>query len=41
MTASKSHSLERVRYYPRQLMTAEDMRAEQDYFVERLRRHNR
>jgi hypothetical protein len=41
MSSSKSHSLERVRYYPRQLMTAEDMRAEQDYFVERLRRHNR
>src|SRR6185295_8947161 len=41
MSASKPHSLERVRYYPRQLMTAEDMRAEQDYFVERMRRHNR
>ena len=33
--------LERVRYYPRQLITAEDMRAEQDYFLDRLRRHNR
>jgi len=33
--------LERVRYFPRQLMTAEDMRTEQAYFVERLRRHNR
>lgn len=32
---------ERVRYFPRQLMTVEDMRSEQDYFVERMRRHNR
>lgn len=41
MSATKSLSLERVRYYPRQLMTAEDMSTEQDYFVERMRRHNR
>jgi hypothetical protein len=33
--------LERVRYFPRQLLKAEDMRAEQEYFRERLRRHNR
>src|SRR5687768_8699392 len=33
--------VERVRYFPRQLITADDMRAEQDYFRERLRRHNR
>jgi len=33
--------LERVRYFARQLITAEDMRAEQQYFLERLRRHNR
>jgi hypothetical protein len=33
-------ALERVRYFPRQLITAEDMRAEQHYFRERLRRHN-
>lgn len=33
--------LERVRYFARQLITAEDMRAEQEYFLERLRRHNR
>jgi hypothetical protein len=33
--------LERVRYFPRQLLTADDMRAEQDYFREKLRRHNR
>jgi len=38
---AKVQTLERVRYFARQLMTAEDMRAEQDYFVERLRRHNR
>src|SRR6185312_834979 len=40
-SATKSAGLERVRYYPRQLMTAEDMSAEQEYFVERMRRHNR
>jgi len=33
--------LERVRYFPRQLLGAEDMRTEQDYFREKLRRHNR
>lgn len=33
--------LERVRYFPRQLLTADDMRAEQDYFREKARRHNR
>ena len=33
--------LERVRYYPRMLMTADDMRAEQEYFREKARRHNR
>jgi hypothetical protein len=38
---NKAISLERVRYYPRQLMTADDMRAEQEYFLERMRRHNR
>lgn len=32
---------ERVRYYPRQLLTADDMRAEQDYFLEKQRHHNR
>lgn len=32
---------ERVRYYPRQLLTADDMRAEQEYFLEKQRRHNR
>ncbi|MBS0559274.1 MAG: hypothetical protein JSR21_04390 [Proteobacteria bacterium] len=33
--------LERVRYFPRQLITAEDMRAEQHYFREKMKRHNR
>lgn len=32
---------ERVRYFPRQLITADDMMAEQQYFREKLRRHNR
>lgn len=32
--------LERVRYFPRQLLAAEDMRAEQHYFRERMKRHN-
>lgn len=33
--------LERVRYFSRQLMTADDMLAEQQYFRQKLRRHNR
>ncbi len=33
--------IERVRYFPRQLLTADDMRAEQEYFREKARRHNR
>ena len=33
--------LERVRYFPRQLLTADDMAVEQDYFRQKLRRHNR
>ena len=33
--------LERLRYFPRQLLTADDMRAEQEYFREKQRRHNR
>jgi hypothetical protein len=33
--------LERVRYFPRQLLTADDMRVEQEYFREKHRRHNR
>jgi hypothetical protein len=34
-------TLERVRYFPRQLIKADDMRAEQEFFVDKLRRHNR
>jgi len=33
--------IERLRYFPRQLLTADDMRAEQEYVREKLRRHNR
>lgn len=33
--------LERLRYFPRQLLTADDMRLEQEYFREKQRRHNR
>jgi hypothetical protein len=36
-----SSTLERPRYYPRQLITPADMTQEQDYFRDRLRRHNR
>lgn len=32
---------ERVHYFSRQLITADDMTAEQEYFREKLRRHNR
>src|ERR1700687_911639 len=32
---------ERVEYFPRQLLTADDMTADQDYFRAKLRRHNR
>ncbi len=33
--------MERVHYFPRQLITAEDMIVEQEYFRQKLRRHNR
>jgi hypothetical protein len=33
--------LERLRYFPRQLITADDMRTEQHYLRERMKRHNR
>lgn len=33
--------LERLRYFPRQLLTADDMRLEQEYLREKQRRHNR
>ena len=32
---------ERPRYYGRQLITADDLTLEQDYFRDKLRRHNR
>jgi hypothetical protein len=35
-----SAPLDRTRYFPRQLLTAEDMRVEQEYFRQKLRRHN-
>lgn len=39
--AGSSRGLERLRYFPRQLLTAADMVDEQDYFREKQRRHNR
>ncbi len=33
--------LERLRYFNRQLLTADDMATEQEYFREKMRRHNR
>src|SRR5262249_37150925 len=33
--------LERVNYFPRQLLTADDMITDQQYFIAKLRRHNR
>jgi hypothetical protein len=38
---SCGEQLERLRYFPRQLLTADDMRVEQEYFREKMRRHNR
>jgi len=40
-THTETSSSERVRYFPRQLLTADDMRIEQEYFREKQRRHNR
>jgi hypothetical protein len=34
-------TLERVHYFTRQLITADDMIVEQEYFRQKLRRHNR
>ena len=39
--AACGEALERVRYFPRQMLTADDMRLEQEYFREKLKRHNR
>ena len=36
-----SHLAERPRYFPRQLITADDMTLEQEYFRNKLRLHNR
>jgi len=36
-----ARGMERLRYFPRQLLTADDMRLEQEYFREKQRRHNR
>ena len=36
-----AEALTRPRYFPRQVVTAADLNAEQDYFRELLRRHNR
>ena len=33
--------LERVKYFNRMLLTAEDMRTDQDFVLQKLRRHNR
>ncbi len=38
---SEMKMLERVKYFPRQLLTADDMKADQEYFLNKLRRHNR
>ncbi|HEY3232708.1 MAG TPA: hypothetical protein VGJ87_25990, partial [Roseiflexaceae bacterium] len=34
-------ALERTRFFPRQLVTPDDLTQDQDYFREKLRRHNR
>jgi hypothetical protein len=34
-------ALERLRFFPRQVIGAEDLRLEQEYFRQKLRRHNR
>lgn len=39
--ASETARVERLHYFPRQLITADDMTTEQEYFRERMRRHNR
>ncbi len=37
---SDMHMLERVKYFPRQLLTADDMEADQAFVRDKLRRHN-
>lgn len=38
---SESHSLERPRYFSGKLLTVHDLALEQQYFLEKLKRHNR
>ena len=40
-TEGMTVKLERVNFFNRQLLTAEDMNTERDYFSQKLRRHNR
>jgi hypothetical protein len=40
-TLATTISLERVNFFNRQLLTADDMNTERDYFLQKLRRHNR
>src|SRR5712691_4587713 len=37
----EGQALERVKYFPRQLLAVDDMETERDYFLDKLRRHNR
>jgi len=39
--SDRDEPLKRIRYFPGQLLTAEEFRGEQDYFRGRLQRHNR
>src|SRR5688500_6283212 len=39
--SSTLRGLERTRFFPRQLVTPDDLTQDQDYFREKLRRHNR
>lgn len=41
MSSVETTTRERVSYFSGQLITADDMRAEQEYFRQKLRRHNR
>jgi hypothetical protein len=41
MTTEMTTTSERPRYFPRQVITADDLTADQDYFRDKLRRHNR
>jgi hypothetical protein len=41
ISSAEGATRERVRYFSGQLITADDMRSEQEYFRQKLRRHNR